>query len=82
MELQRTLDNLLKWMHRYVSPVFLALLVASFILCGTLLGDPAAITEDILGITRGMIYDWCLHEGGYALSERTNHALDMILSYF
>ena len=24
--------NLLKWMHRYVSPVFLALLVASFIL--------------------------------------------------
>ena len=32
MELQRTLDNLLKWMHRYVSPVFLALLVASFIL--------------------------------------------------
>ena len=32
MELQRTLDNLLKWMHRYVSPIFLALLVASFIL--------------------------------------------------
>ncbi len=32
MELQRTMDSLLKWMHRYVSPVFLALLVASFIL--------------------------------------------------
>lgn len=26
------MDNYLKWMHRYVSPVFLALLVASFIL--------------------------------------------------
>ncbi len=26
------MDSLLKWMHRYVSPVFLALLVASFIL--------------------------------------------------
>ena len=32
MELQRAIDSLLKWMHRYVSPVFLALLVASFIL--------------------------------------------------
>lgn len=26
------MENFLKWMHRYVSPVFLALLVASFIL--------------------------------------------------
>lgn len=26
------LDSLLKWLHRYVSPVFLAMLVASFIL--------------------------------------------------
>lgn len=26
------MENLWKWMHRYVSPVFLALLVASFIL--------------------------------------------------
>ena len=26
------MENWLKWMHRYVSPVFLALLVASFIL--------------------------------------------------
>lgn len=25
-------DNLLKWLHRYVSPVFLMLLVASFVL--------------------------------------------------
>ena len=32
MELQRAIDRLLKWMHRYVSPVFLALLMASFIL--------------------------------------------------
>lgn len=26
------MENLLKWVHRYVSPVFLALLIASFIL--------------------------------------------------
>ncbi len=26
------IDNLLKWLHRYVSPVFLMLLVASFVL--------------------------------------------------
>ncbi len=26
------IDNLLKWLHRYVSPVFLMLLVASFLL--------------------------------------------------
>lgn len=32
MEFKRYMDSLLKWMHRYVSPVFLALLVASFIL--------------------------------------------------
>ena len=49
---------------------------------GSLQGDPAAITEDILGITRGMIYDWCLHEGEYPLSERSSRALDMILSYY
>ena len=30
--MSRIMENWLKWMHRYVSPVFLALLVASFIL--------------------------------------------------
>ena len=64
----------------FYQTIYHAVLEETF--AGTLLGDPAAITEDILGITRGMIYDWCLHEGGYALSERTNHTLDMILSYY
>lgn len=49
---------------------------------GILSGDPAMITEDILGITRGIIYDWCLHEGSYTLSEHSLRVLDMILNYY
>lgn len=49
---------------------------------GALHGDPEVITEDILGITRGLIYDWCLHEGAYALEVRSQRALDMILKYY
>lgn len=49
---------------------------------GTLKGDSTVITEDILGITRGVIYDWCLHEGSYALAERSQRVLDMILNYY
>ena len=49
---------------------------------GILSGDPAAITEDILGITRGIIYDWCLHSGSYGLSERSQRMVDMIVKYY
>lgn len=49
---------------------------------GILSGDPTMITEDILGITRGVIYDWCLHEGSYTLSEHSLRVLDMILNYY
>lgn len=49
---------------------------------GTLQGSADAITEDILGITRGIIYDWCLHEGCYALSERSQRVLDMIFNHY
>lgn len=49
---------------------------------GTLHGDSTAITEDILGVSRGLIYDWCLHEGSYTLSERSQRILDMIISYY
>lgn len=31
-DMNATIDKILRWVHRYVSPVFLALLVASFIL--------------------------------------------------
>lgn len=49
---------------------------------GILHGDSAGITEDILGVTRGLIYDWCLHEGSYVLSERSQRILDMIICYY
>lgn len=49
---------------------------------GLLTGDAAKITEDILGVTRGIIYDWCLHEGAYDLSERSNRMVDMVLKYY
>lgn len=56
--------------------------VADGISAGTLCGDPVAITEDILGIARGIIYDWCLHEGSYSLSERSQRAVDMVIKYY
>lgn len=49
---------------------------------GTLTGDCTVITEDILGVTRGIIYDWCLHGGTYALSERSQRMVDMIINYY
>lgn len=45
-------------------------------------GDPIAITEDILGITRGIIYDWCLHDGAYDLSNRSQRMVDMVIKYY
>lgn len=45
-------------------------------------GDPDTITEDILGITRGIIYDWCLHDGSYNLSERAQRMVHMIVTYY
>lgn len=47
-----------------------------------LFGEAFMITEDILGMSRGIIYDWCLHEGSYSLSERSFRHLDMIFSYY
>lgn len=47
-----------------------------------LTGDTEVITEDMLGITRGIIYDWCLHEGSYALGERSQRMVDMIFHYY
>ena len=49
---------------------------------GRLTGDPTVITEDILSLTRGLIYDWCMHGGSYILSERSQRVLDMTLKYY
>lgn len=49
---------------------------------GRLQGDAYTITEDILAMSRGIIYDWCLHSGVYSLSERALRHLDMIFKYY
>lgn len=49
---------------------------------GILSGNPEEITEDILGVSRGIIYDWCLHEGSYSLWEREQKALKLHTSYY
>lgn len=45
-------------------------------------GNAHEITEDILAGTRGIIYDWCLHEGSYDLREKLLHIVDMVFFYY
>lgn len=40
------------------------------------------ITNFLLRFSRGMIYDWCLHDGSYNLESKTKEALTEILSIF
>ena len=47
-----------------------------------LTGDIDTITDELLSTSRGIIYDWCLHEGSYSLKERTTKLTDMILNYY
>ncbi|MDL2219743.1 TetR/AcrR family transcriptional regulator [Ruminococcaceae bacterium OttesenSCG-928-O06] len=49
---------------------------------GRLIGDTYTIVEDILSITRGIIYDWCLHEDTYSLKDKGRRGLDMVLNYY
>lgn len=49
---------------------------------GRLAGEVHLIVEDILSISRGIIYDWCLHEGSYSLAEKGRRGLDMVLRYY
>ena len=56
--------------------------VENGVMAGALSGDPVVITEDILGIARGIIYDWCLHDGTYNLSQRSHRAVDMVIKYY
>ena len=45
-------------------------------------GSAAEITEEILCLTRGIIYDWGLHEGSYSLEDRTAKMLDILLEHY
>lgn len=56
--------------------------IESEIVSGRLTGNAFVITEDILSTTRGTIYDWCLHEGSYPLSEKMLRMAEMVLQYY
>lgn len=56
--------------------------IESEIISGRLTGNAFVITEDILSTTRGTIYDWCLHEGSYPLSEKMLRMAEMVLQYY
>jgi len=45
-------------------------------------GSQEVITDTILRISRGTIYDWCLHEGSYDLVDQGLKDIDMIISYY
>ncbi|MGN6711513.1 TetR/AcrR family transcriptional regulator [Anaerocolumna jejuensis] len=47
-----------------------------------LFGEARSITEDILSNCRGIIYDWCLHEGSYDLLQKGERVLEMVLYYY
>ena len=47
-----------------------------------LFGDSDNISNEILSTTRGLIYDWCLHNGSYNLKERSLHLTNMIVNFY
>ena len=49
---------------------------------GELCGDVFEITEAILRVSRGTIYDWCLHEGSYEVIPRGISDIHMVLTYY
>lgn len=49
---------------------------------GLLVGKEEIITEEILSVARGLIYDWILHEGSYDLKERSLKMVRIILEYY
>lgn len=44
--------------------------------------SPEDLTDMILRLSRGIIYDWCLHEGEYSLSECVRNDLSVMLNHF
>lgn len=49
---------------------------------GGLSGDPGEIADEILRTSRGMIYDWCLHDGGYDILAAGDKAVAMVLGFY
>lgn len=47
-----------------------------------LCGDASTIAEELLSTSRGLIYDWCLHNGTYSIKERALSLTKMILSFY
>lgn len=48
----------------------------------TLTGHTTTITDELLSTSRGIIYDWCLHDGSYSLKEMTIKITNMILEHY
>lgn len=40
------------------------------------------LTKQLLRCTRGMIYDWCLHDGKYPLVKEAMESVNIILKYY
>jgi AcrR family transcriptional regulator len=57
-------------------------IVTAAVLKNELCGDTHEITEHILRVSRGTIYDWCLHEGTYELIPRGIKDTDNVLFYY
>ena len=45
-------------------------------------GSAEEITEEIICLTRGIIYYWGLHQGSYSLEERTSKMLSILLEHY
>ncbi len=43
---------------------------------------PSELTITLLRISRGVIFDWCLHEGNYDLREKTMSDVNLILTNY
>ncbi len=56
--------------------------IESAVTSGLLAGEAEELAEDILGLSRGIIYDWCLHEGAYSLWEREQRVLGMVFKKY
>ncbi len=45
-------------------------------------GSADEITDTLLRISRGTIYDWCLHEGSYELLKQGLKDIEMVIFYY
>ena len=49
---------------------------------GGLKGDAEEITDVLLRTSRGLIYDWCLHDGNYDIFQAGEQSLHMVFCYY